>query len=137
MVDGNEGGRPKRMGRRLTALSGAMALMAGTSVSTPALADDGWACQVALCASNPGGWMQFSACVPPIQKLITHLALGGGFPLCVGGGFSSAKYTKPKHGRPGSVLFTKTDGTQQYYTVPSQQDVYNAQASTTDQAVAQ
>lgn len=75
--------------------------------------------------------MQFAACVPPIEKLITHLALGGSFPVCIGGGFKSAKYTKPKHGRPGTVLFTKDDGSQQYYTVPSQADVYNAQQTAT------
>ena len=129
MVEGDRG-RSNRMVRRITAWSGSLALMMGVSVSTPAQASDqGWACQVALCASNPGGWMQFAECVPPIQKLITHLALGGSFPICIGGGFSGAKYTKPKHGNPGTVLFTMTDGSQKYYTVPSQNDVYAAQAT--------
>lgn len=131
MVEGEERAA-KRLARRFAALSGALALVGGSLASTPAAAaDQTWACQVVLCASNPGGWMQFAQCVPPIQKLITHLALGGSFPICIGGGFTGAKYTKPKHGRPGTVLFTKNDGTQQYYTVPSQADVYTAQQTAT------
>lgn len=133
MVEGDEG-RIRRTARRLAAWSGSLALVMGVSVSTPAIASDQtWACQVAICASNPGGWMQFAECVPPIQKLITSLALGGSFPVCVGGGFSGAKYTKPKHGNPATVVFTMTDGSQKYYTVPSQNDVYVAQQATVAQ----
>jgi len=129
MVEG-DGERAKRLMRLVAAWSGAMALVMGGFVSTPAVASDqGWACEVALCASNPGGWMEFAQCVPPIEKLITHLALGGSFPICIGGGFKGAKYTKPNHGNPGHVLFTMTDGSQRYYAVPSQNDVTAAEQS--------
>ncbi|MDE2562833.1 MAG: hypothetical protein KGL48_11365 [Sphingomonadales bacterium] len=100
----------------------------GFGASTNALASDQtWACEVMLCASNPGGWMEFSQCVPPIEKLITHLALGGAFPVCYSGGMSSASYIKPRGGRPGYVTFHMNDGTSRYYAVPSQQDVNLAQ----------
>jgi len=55
--------------------------------SQKAAADD-WGCQVILCLSNPGGAMQYSACVPPITKLHKHLAKGKSFPSCSGAGYS-------------------------------------------------
>jgi len=106
------------------------ALIAASIVATPArAADSTWACEVLLCASNPGGWMQFAECVPPIRKLISHLALGGGFPTCSAGGVRKADYTKPKNGRPGFVVMTMTDGTRTRYTVPSAAQVAQAEAT--------
>jgi len=92
-------------------------------------ADSTWACEVLLCASNPGGWMQYAQCVPPIRKLLRSLALGGGFPTCSAGGVAAAKYTKPKNGRPGFVVMTMRDGTRQTYSVPTQAEVAQAEAS--------
>lgn len=88
------------------------------SSSQPAYADNTWACEVLLCVSNPGGMLQFSPCVPPIRRLITHLALGKGFPTCTGGGTRSVKYQKPKNGRNGTLTITFDDGQRQTYIVP-------------------
>lgn len=52
----------------------------GLFAASPAKAE--WACEVALCLSNPAGPMAVSQCVPPITKLYEHLAKGRGFPLC-------------------------------------------------------
>ena len=71
--------------------------------------------------------MQFAECVPPIRKLISHLALGGGFPTCSAGGVRKADYTKPKNGRPGYVDMTMTDGTRTRYTVPTAAQVAQAE----------
>jgi hypothetical protein len=99
------------------------------TAAAPARAENTWACEVLLCASNPGGWMQFTECVPPIRKLISHLALGGGFPTCSAGGVSKADYTKPKHGRPGYVDMTMQDGSRTRYTVPTEAEVAQAEAT--------
>lgn len=107
----------------------ASGLIAASFAATPARADNTWACEVLLCASNPGGWMQFKECVPPIRKLITHLGLGGGFPTCSAGGVSKADYTKPKNGRPGYVVMTMQDGSRTRYTVPSSSQVAQAEAT--------
>lgn len=48
----------------------------------PTAAQADWACEVALCISNPAGPMAVSECRPPIQRLYRHLARGGSFPLC-------------------------------------------------------
>lgn len=56
-------------------------MAAGAALASPAKADN-WACEVALCISNPAGPMAVSECVPPIQKLYRHLARGHSFPLC-------------------------------------------------------
>jgi hypothetical protein len=82
-----------------------------------------------LSASLAGGWMQFAECVPPIRKLISHLALGGGFPTCSAGGVRKADYTKPKNGRSGYVVMTMTDGTRTRYTVPTSAQVAEAEAT--------
>lgn len=120
------------MANRLCFSMAAMTLTAAPIATTPArAADNTWACEVLLCASNPGGWMQFAECVPPIRKLISHLALGGGFPTCSAGGVRKADYTKPKNGRPGYVVMSMTDGTRTRYTVPTELQV--AQAETTAQ----
>jgi len=73
--------------------------------------------------------MQFAECVPPIRKLILHLALGGGFPTCSAGGVRKADYTKPKNGRPGYVVMTMTDGTRTRYTVPTRAQIEEAEAT--------
>ncbi|WP_051888214.1 hypothetical protein [Caballeronia sordidicola] len=49
-----------------------------------AYADD-WGCQVLLCLSNPGGPEQYSAFVPPIEKLWSALRHGDPFPTCAFG----------------------------------------------------
>lgn len=60
-----------------------LAMFAGTSVFAPSLAHaDDWGCQVLLCLSNPGGPEQYSACVPPIEKLWAALRHGDPFPTC-------------------------------------------------------
>ncbi|PJG45629.1 hypothetical protein CAF53_23190 [Sphingobium sp. LB126] len=92
-------------------------------------ADSTWACEVLLCASNPGGWMQYAQCVPPIRKLLRSLALGGGFPTCTAGGVRAAKYREPKNGRPGTVVMTMQDGSRQTYIVPTQAEVAQAEAT--------
>lgn len=56
-------------------------IAAGMALTSPAKADN-WACEVALCISNPAGPMAVSECVPPIKKLYRHLARGHSFPLC-------------------------------------------------------
>lgn len=120
------------MANRLFSYLAVAGLVSASMASAPArAADSTWACEVLLCASNPGGWMQFAECVPPIRKLISHLALGGGFPTCSAGGVRKADYTKPKNGRPGYVVMTMTDGTRTRYTVPTSAQV--AQAETTAQ----
>jgi hypothetical protein len=60
-----------------------LALCAGMSILTPGVvhADD-WGCQVLLCLSNPRGPEQYSACVPPIEKLWSALRHGDPFPTC-------------------------------------------------------
>lgn len=120
------------MANRLFSYLVVAGLASASMASAPArAADSTLACEVLLCASNPGGWMQFAECVPPIRKLISHLALGGGFPTCGAGGVRKADYTKPKNGRPGYVVMTMTDGTRTRYTVPTSAQV--AQAETTAQ----
>ena len=117
------------MTNRLIPAFASVALLAASFAPAPAHAENTWACEVLLCASNPGGWMQFKECVPPIRKLITHLGLGGGFPTCSAGGVSKADYTKPKNGRPGYVVMTMQDGSRTRYTVPSNSQVDQAEAT--------
>ena len=118
------------MRNRLSVPIAASALMLASATPSPVLASDStWACEVLLCASNPGGWMQYAQCVPPIRKLLRSLALGGGFPTCSAGGVSAAKYTKPKNGRPGYVVMTMRDGSRTTYTVPNDAEVARAEAS--------
>lgn len=61
----------------------ALSVLGGASIfaACPAYADD-WGCQVLLCLSNPGGPEQYSACVPPIEKLWSALRHGDPFPSC-------------------------------------------------------
>ncbi|MBB4642614.1 hypothetical protein [Rhizorhapis suberifaciens] len=104
-------------------------LLASATPTSARAADSSWACEVLLCASNPGGWMQYAQCVAPIRKLLRSLALGGGFPTCSAGGVAAAKYTKPKSVRPGFVVMTMRDGSRTTYTVPTQADVAQAEAT--------
>jgi hypothetical protein len=117
------------MANRLCSFLTGGALVAASFAASPARAENTWACEVLLCASNPGGWMQFKECVPPIRKLITYLGLGGGFPTCSAGGVRKADYTKPKNGRPAYVVMTMTDGTRNRYPVPTSGEVAQAEAS--------
>ena len=118
------------MANRLFSFVPVAGLLTASMVAVPArAADSTWACEVMLCASNPGGWMQFRECVPPIRKLITHLGLGGGFPTCSAGGVRKADYTKPRNGRPGYVVMTMQDGSRTRYTVPSSAQVAQAEAT--------
>lgn len=73
--------------------------------------------------------MQYAQCVPPIRKLLRHLALGRGFPTCSAGGVAAAKYTKPQYGRPGFVVMTMRDGSRTTYTVPTEAQVAQAEAT--------
>ncbi len=117
------------MANRLCSSVATTMLIAASIVATPARAENTWACEVLLCASNPGGWMQFAECVPPIRKLISHLALGGRFPTCSAGGVRRADYTRPKNGRPGYVVMSMTDGTRTRYMVPTAAQVAQAEAT--------
>ena len=118
------------MANRLFSYLAVAGFVSASVATAPArAADSTWACEVLLCASNPGGWMQFAECVPPIRKLISHLAAGGGFPTCSAGGVRKADYTKPKNGRPGYVVMTMTDGTRTRYTVPTSAQVAQAEAT--------
>jgi hypothetical protein len=61
----------------------ALALIGGTSILATGLAyADDWGCQVLLCLANPGGAEQYSACVPPIEKLWSALRHDDPFPTC-------------------------------------------------------
>jgi len=55
---------------------------------------DNWACEVALCLSNPAEPMAVSQCVPPITKPHQHLAKGKSFPLCQSAGVRFTRYGK-------------------------------------------
>jgi hypothetical protein len=118
------------MANRLFSFLASAGFLSASLAAAPArAADSTWACEVLLCSSNPGGWMQFAECVPPIRKLISHLALGGGFPTCSAGGVRKADYTKPKNGRPAYVVMTMTDGTRTRYTVPTSAQIEEAEAT--------
>jgi hypothetical protein len=118
------------MRNRLFDSVAALIMVAASGQVMPAkAAESGWACQVLLCASNPGGWMQYAQCVPPIRKLLRSLALGGGFPTCSAAGVKAARYIKPDNGRPGRVIMTMTDGSRTTYTVPSEAEVAQAEAA--------
>ncbi len=118
------------MRNRLFGSVAALIMVAASGQVRPARAADGsWGCQVLLCASNPGGWMQYSECVPAIRKLLRSLARGGGFPTCSAAGVSAAKYIKPDHDRPGQVIMTMTDGSRTTSIIPSDAEVAHAEAA--------
>jgi hypothetical protein len=73
----------RTMGGVVRRWSPALALFASTLILAPGVAHaDDWGCQVLLCLSNPGGPEQYSACVPPIEKLWSALRHGHPFPTC-------------------------------------------------------
>lgn len=74
--------------RLITTIAGA-ALATGLTLSQAAATD--WGCEVLLCLSNPGGPMQYAACVPPITQLYDVLRSGGSFPTCSGVGFKTSQ----------------------------------------------
>ncbi|MBC8746040.1 hypothetical protein F6X42_05165 [Paraburkholderia sp. WC7.3b] len=77
------GRRPGMVRRALRGWSLALVVFAGASMFAPGMARaDDWGCQVLLCLSNPGGPEQYSACVPPIEKLWRALRHGDPFPIC-------------------------------------------------------
>lgn len=84
--------------------------------ATPAQAND-LGCQVLLCLSNPGGAMQYSACVPPMVKLWERLALGGSFPGCSGGGVAKTKVYDRNSATRRRVVMTFADGRQTTYSL--------------------
>ena len=115
--------------RLFDSVAALITLAASGQVMPAKAADSSWACQVLLCASNPGGWMQYAQCVPPIRKLLRTLAFGGGFPTCNAAGVRAARYIKPDDGRPGRVIMTMPDGSRTTYTVPSEAEVAQAEAT--------
>jgi hypothetical protein len=86
------------------------------SVSTPARAND-LGCQVLVCLSNPGGATQYGACVPPMAKLWQHLATGGSFPGCSGGGLAKTKVYDRDSATRRRVVTTFADGRQQTFSL--------------------
>jgi len=78
------------------ALLAGLVVAAGGMASASSAKADNWACEVALCLSNPAGPMAVSQCVPPIKKLHKHLAKGKSFPLCksADGGVRFTRYGK-------------------------------------------
>lgn len=73
------------------ALFCALVLLSSYCISSSKARADDWGCQVLLCLSNPGGPMQFTECVPPIQKLWSELGRGRAFPACSGVGFQASR----------------------------------------------
>jgi hypothetical protein len=91
-------------------------MLAGSGWSAPAMASD-LGCEVLLCLSNPGGPMQYGACVQPIKTLWSDLARGEPFPSCGEDGVVSTK-TKGKRDTPSyRVIMTYTDGSQESYSL--------------------
>lgn len=43
---------------------------------------DTWACEVAMCLSNPSGPTAVAECRPPIEKMHRELAKGNAIPKC-------------------------------------------------------
>jgi hypothetical protein len=77
-----------RIAARIAAVLAPIVLAGALPAAAPA---SDWGCQVLLCLSNPGSPTEYSACVPPIEKLYSVLATGGGFPSCTEGGMSTSK----------------------------------------------
>lgn len=44
--------------------------------------NDQWACEVAMCMSNPDGKTAVEECKPPIEKMLEELAKGEKIPHC-------------------------------------------------------
>jgi hypothetical protein len=101
---------------RLSVPAAFAVMLAGSGWSAPAMASD-FGCQVLLCLSNPGGPMQYAACVQPIEKLWTDLAEGKPFPGCSGGGVADTKTKGKRNSSNYRVIMTYTDGSQQTYSL--------------------
>ncbi|MBA8862736.1 hypothetical protein FHW19_004487 [Ochrobactrum anthropi] len=85
------------------------AFLAVANTGQPAHASD-WGCKVLLCLANPGSPTEYAECVPPIEKLYSHLAKGGSFPTCSGAGFSSSEPRyDPYECEPGYNLVRSSD----------------------------
>lgn len=55
----------------------------GGQQSTQQMSDeDQWACEVAMCLSNPAGPTAVAECLPPINKMHRELAKGNVIPHC-------------------------------------------------------
>jgi hypothetical protein len=101
---------------RMTVPAAIAVMLAGSGWSAPAMAND-LGCEVLLCLSNPGGPMQYAACVNPIEKLWERLAEGKSFPACSEGGVAETK-VKGKRGSPNyRVIMTYTDGSEKTYSL--------------------
>jgi hypothetical protein len=104
------------IGRVLNRISGAagglafpIAGLVAVAAPQPAYASD-WGCQVVLCLATPGSPTTYAACVPPITKLWQELALGHGFPTCIGVGIAAKSV---KHGY--DLTLTQPNGTSSSY----------------------
>jgi hypothetical protein len=74
-------------------------------------------CKVLLCLSNPGGPMQYAACVQPIETLWRDLAQGKPFPSCSEGGVSATRTRGRRDSSSYRVIMTYADGSQQSYSL--------------------
>ncbi len=95
--------------------------------AAPALAND-LGCQVLLCLSNPGGATQYGACIAPMTKLWQHLATGGSFPGCSGGGVARTKVYDRNSAARRRVVMTFSDGRQQTYSLANIERLSEASA---------
>jgi|GEM_PF-3798704 len=91
-----------------------------TVAAAEAMADENYACTIALCMANPNGPRAVAECVPPINKLMRDLARGKSFPRCsLSGGGSTEKRGSEIHfklpGQPTTVFNWKTG---ESYTAP-------------------
>jgi len=98
-----------RIGGAVGGLAFPIAGLVALAAPQPAYASD-WGCQVVLCLATPGSPTPYAACVPPITKLWQELALGRGFPTCIGVGIRSKSV---KHGY--DLTLTQPDGTSSSY----------------------
>ncbi len=86
---------------------------AALAAAMPAKAqNDTWPCEIMLCMASPGGPYQFRECAPAIQRLVRHLALGGGFPICRAPGVDPTLFEERAD---GDVRLEMPDGTVRSY----------------------
>lgn len=101
---------------RLAVPVACVVMLAGSGWTAPAMASD-FGCKVLLCLSNPGGPMQYGACVQPIEKLWSDLAQGKPFPSCSEGGVAETKTKGKRDSSSYRVIMIYTDGSQQSYSL--------------------
>jgi hypothetical protein len=101
---------------RLAAPAAIALICAGSGWAAPAMASD-FGCTVLLCLSNPGGPLQYAACVQPIRKLWTDLAEGKPFPGCSEGGVADTKVKGKRGSASYRVIMTYRDGSKQTYSL--------------------